>query len=440
MMQPPEVLKIPESVLVVEQDESTRTQLVRTLHELGCSGIVACGDGAQAWQSLKQSGFELVVMQWELPGLSGLALFNRLRCVPETAFVPIVVQSKLMHPLDFELFGEFPLVRFLGAPVAVRQLEPVLIELLTESTWYAGRANAIEGVLDELARDPKVAVDALQRILDTSPQPIPLALIIADGLCARGAFALAEKLLWPIHQARPRNASVLWALARALHLAGRSAEARPLLAAAGRISPRNVERLCFAGQVELTLGDAERARAAFERCLAVDPGYRPAKAGCKISDALAEYLSRHSTTHLPRHLAATCNLIGVDLAQSDKAKEAIEHYKAALVLIEKDPEVFRVVFNLGLAHLRVAQCEAAEKQFVKALRLSQGRFTKAKRYLELAREMRNDTALNKEMDLAEERLIEKAQQRPADLEAELDLAIADLPGEELADSLELRVI
>src|SRR5262245_58224519 len=99
-----DVIRIPATVLVVDPDEAARAALVTGLGELGCQGVVQCADATEAWRLAGEQPFELVVMAWELPGLGGLALFNRLRRAPETSEVPVLVHSRLVHPRDFELF------------------------------------------------------------------------------------------------------------------------------------------------------------------------------------------------------------------------------------------------------------------------------------------------------------------------------------------------
>lgn len=66
-------------VLVAEDDETTRRILFAVLQQWGYD-IILCKDGFEAWEILRQQHPpELVVLDWEMPGMNGIELCRRLR-------------------------------------------------------------------------------------------------------------------------------------------------------------------------------------------------------------------------------------------------------------------------------------------------------------------------------------------------------------------------
>src|SRR3954447_12845750 len=80
------------TILVVEDDERARAGLVRAFESEG-HRTLACGDAAEALRELHRQGCDLVVLDIELPGVSGLALCRLLRAHGATRRLPVIVVS-----------------------------------------------------------------------------------------------------------------------------------------------------------------------------------------------------------------------------------------------------------------------------------------------------------------------------------------------------------
>jgi DNA-binding NtrC family response regulator len=82
------------SVLVVEDDRTTRVVLERILADAGYQ-VEALGDGAAALERLRGGGLDLCLLDLGLPGLSGMEVLRRLRDEPpaEQSLPAVVVLS-----------------------------------------------------------------------------------------------------------------------------------------------------------------------------------------------------------------------------------------------------------------------------------------------------------------------------------------------------------
>ena len=66
-------------VLLAENDAVERHRLARLMTKWGFE-VVECEEGDQAWQQLSRDDApRLAVVDWMMPGLSGLAICRRLR-------------------------------------------------------------------------------------------------------------------------------------------------------------------------------------------------------------------------------------------------------------------------------------------------------------------------------------------------------------------------
>jgi two-component system NtrC family sensor kinase len=80
------------TILVVEDDEHVREGLRRAFESEGHK-VLACGDAAEALRELHRVGCDLIVLDVELPGVSGLALCRLLRAQAATRRLPVIIVS-----------------------------------------------------------------------------------------------------------------------------------------------------------------------------------------------------------------------------------------------------------------------------------------------------------------------------------------------------------
>jgi two-component system NtrC family sensor kinase len=80
------------TLLIVEDDEQARRDLQRAFESEG-HRVLACADAAAALRGLHRQPCDLVVLDIELPGVSGLALCRLLRAQAATRRLPVIVVS-----------------------------------------------------------------------------------------------------------------------------------------------------------------------------------------------------------------------------------------------------------------------------------------------------------------------------------------------------------
>jgi len=81
---------MPARIMIVE-DEEPLTMLLRYNLEAEGYEVLTAARGDDADTQLKETTPDLVVLDWMLPGLSGIELCRRLRTRPETRHLPIIM-------------------------------------------------------------------------------------------------------------------------------------------------------------------------------------------------------------------------------------------------------------------------------------------------------------------------------------------------------------
>lgn len=79
------------SVLVVDDVETMRKVTAGQLASLGYGPPDLAGDGGEAWRMLERKRYDLVISDWNMPGMTGIALLQAMRASARHAHLPFVM-------------------------------------------------------------------------------------------------------------------------------------------------------------------------------------------------------------------------------------------------------------------------------------------------------------------------------------------------------------
>ena len=85
--------------LIVDDSVIMRRILVNSLHAIGCTEILEAPDGEQAL-ALCTADVDLVITDWNMPGMTGMGLVRGLRANPDTAAVGILLVTSCSNKND----------------------------------------------------------------------------------------------------------------------------------------------------------------------------------------------------------------------------------------------------------------------------------------------------------------------------------------------------
>lgn len=78
-------------ILVVDDFSTMRRIVKNILKQLGYDNIEEAEDGAQAYAKLKNTKFDFVVSDWNMPNMDGLELLTKVRSDPDLKDTPVLM-------------------------------------------------------------------------------------------------------------------------------------------------------------------------------------------------------------------------------------------------------------------------------------------------------------------------------------------------------------
>lgn len=374
--------EIPVKILVVDDDQILAGQVGTLLRDAGAEEVQLAHDGEVGWEMALGGDFGLFIIDWKLPRLSGLGLFNRIRGVDRMLGIPVLVVSGLVKRMDFRLLQEFPCTQLLEKPFTHAGLLKSAVDLQRESEWYRSNIERMEELLQTLKADPDRAVREVQGLISDSPNPQPLGILAARKLREHEHIDQAVVILKKVLEGDRGCIPAISELGRCLHLLGRYDEALQFLRRADQMAPDNVERLSLLGEAELNNTSADGARKRFDEVLKIDRENKRARQGLRAADTLAEMMHRPASVHIKDTFASLMNTMAVNLAHSGHYSSAVSKYEEAFHFIGGREDSSRVAFNVGLAYLRWGKDREALDWFEESAKRGRGKFSKAELYVD----------------------------------------------------------
>ncbi|OLN27100.1 Chemotaxis regulator - transmits chemoreceptor signals to flagelllar motor components CheY [Desulfovibrio sp. DV] len=79
------------AILVVDDQQPMRKTIAYILRQLGLKDIQFAEDGDAAWKHINNTRVDLVLLDWNMPRLSGLSLLERIRNSEAFAKLPVIM-------------------------------------------------------------------------------------------------------------------------------------------------------------------------------------------------------------------------------------------------------------------------------------------------------------------------------------------------------------
>lgn len=78
-------------ILIVDDFSTMRRIIKNLLRDLGFTNTTEADDGATALPMLKQTKFDFLITDWNMPGMQGIDLLKAVRSDPELASLPVLL-------------------------------------------------------------------------------------------------------------------------------------------------------------------------------------------------------------------------------------------------------------------------------------------------------------------------------------------------------------
>ena len=127
------------AIVIVEDNAAIAALLQEVLNDVVGYGAVTVSDGALALEVLSAIHTDLVILDVDLPGLSGLEVYDWLRRRPATATVPCLFMSAAGR---LEELAHRQITDYLAKPFDIDELLARVATLLTRPRLPAPSADA----------------------------------------------------------------------------------------------------------------------------------------------------------------------------------------------------------------------------------------------------------------------------------------------------------
>ena len=162
-----------QSVLVCEDDERMRYAVVRALQQDGYE-VDEASDGESALESVREGSYSVVVLDWELPKLSGIDVCKRIR---ETSTVPVIMLTARDGEVDRVLGLELGADDYLTKPFSMAELRSRIRAVLRRQEFERAQAGVLEA--GTLRLDPaRHRVEQDGRVVQLTPTEFRLLALL----------------------------------------------------------------------------------------------------------------------------------------------------------------------------------------------------------------------------------------------------------------------
>jgi two-component system chemotaxis response regulator CheY len=373
-----------KSVVVID-DDALMLQLVKTYClDLGFNEVATFSRADKAWEVMvnRDDPFDFIISDWQMPGLSGVGFFNKIKTNKTYGNTPVLIISGFIDRSDFVLLEDYPLSSLLEKPFTKALLHNKIEQLVKEKFWYEKNETIIKDILSDFEDNPEKSTKKILESLKGSPEPVAFGIHLGKKLREMGLLQPAKSVLtWVVKQA-PSSVMAMTECARVFKETGNLKEALEILDITNNISPENIERLCLTGEINLELNQPEQAKEVFDKVLDIDQENVVAKAGNKISDNLGEHLLTHDSYNLPNSFAGVLNLLAIEKVKSGSYDDGMEQYDSALVFVKDPTTIAKLKFNRGLGYLKWGKKDEALSEFKESAQLGGAAFARSKKYVE----------------------------------------------------------
>jgi len=132
-------------ILIADDESSLRTLIQVTLESPNLQTVFAL-DGTEALQLAQEVKFDLILLDWMMPGLNGIDVLKLLRERPETANVPVIMLTARGQNSDQERAMQYGATAYLVKPFSPLELLERIQKTLKLNGNSGGDAAASNGL------------------------------------------------------------------------------------------------------------------------------------------------------------------------------------------------------------------------------------------------------------------------------------------------------
>jgi tetratricopeptide (TPR) repeat protein len=362
------------TALVVDDVFNVRAMLKNMLRQLGFGDIVEASSGEKAVEVLTQQVVDLVLCDWNMPGMKGVDVLKFVRKQPETSNLPFIMVTGEISEAVVAEAAETEVDGYLVKPFNMQSLTQRIQQVLHQHREVSeidqhlaqGRAYITTRQFDKASAEFKAAL----KINPKSPRTL---LEIGKLYEEQGNDVQAREFYNRSVKVQPKFLKGHQALAKIYKALGDQESHLQHLEQAVKISPRNLERRFMLGQAHMESGNPEEAKKVLGEVLE-----EATKQYSSIAERVGEALLKMGAYEVAEQAFSKAldanpnnlhlfNQLGIAYRRQGKFDEAVSNYMRALKLAPKDENL---LYNLGRAYYDGRRFDESIKILQRALKLN----------------------------------------------------------------------
>jgi len=111
-------------VLIVDDNPHMRRLIVAIMQAFGVRDYFEAPDAEHAWTHLRESNPDVILLDWQMPGMTGIEFARLVRTSPKSpnSFVPIIMLTGHTHIEQVRQARDVGINEFLAKPVSIQGL------------------------------------------------------------------------------------------------------------------------------------------------------------------------------------------------------------------------------------------------------------------------------------------------------------------------------
>lgn len=113
-------------ILVIDDSNSLRFMMVKLLKEIGYKNLTALGSAEEALPMVEKDEYDLILLDWNLPVLSGIDFLKKIRANPKTEKVAVIMVTTVHEKANILQALKIGVQGYILKPVERSKLEEKL--------------------------------------------------------------------------------------------------------------------------------------------------------------------------------------------------------------------------------------------------------------------------------------------------------------------------
>lgn len=350
---------LPSKILVIDDDQMVVNQAEQLLKNFKVQVEKATNLETTLYM-FNQKKYDAVIIEMEFEELPGTVITQKFRSseYSNKKNTPIVISTGIQRNAgETALITELGDITLIPKPFQIASLLSALSKSLVTGLNRATMDEAINKVIGPLQSQGKhekaISIAKAKLLPMGSKGKYETALIMEKA----GEYEQAIALLSELTEAEPNNMKYVNALARMYTATGNLTKARHYYERADDMAPDNLARLTEMAGLYLALKEPEKSVEKYSKILSLNPDQPELK--FKVYQELfeggfeshAQELCKQTST--PLELIRHFNNKGVMLSKEKEFEQAIAEYQKARNLIPQSKELYRILYNMAIAHINL---------------------------------------------------------------------------------------